>query len=179
MANKNKRCLGQLKNLANDGTIALTLTCILLLALSTFEASAQKDRRKTSSTVYYPGTEWAKKTPEEAGFDAALLKTAIDFAIAHEASSPRDLKLNHYRSFGREPFGEAIGPLKERGEQTGIVIRNGYIVAEWGDPGRIDITNSVTKSFLATVVGLAYDRGLIPNVDDPVYKYVPLTNHPT
>lgn len=133
---------------------------------------AQKDKRKTS-TVHYPNVDWTRKTPAEAGFDPALLKNAIDFAVRSEATAPRDLKLNHYRSFGREPFGDAIGPLKERGEQTGIVIRNGYIIAEWGDPDRIDITNSVTKSFLATVVGLAFDRGLIASIDDPVYKDVP------
>ncbi len=53
------------------------------------------------------------------------LKSAIDFAIASEATAPRDLKLNHYRSFGREPFGDAIGPLTERGGQTGLIIKNG------------------------------------------------------
>ncbi|HTF17519.1 MAG TPA: serine hydrolase [Chryseolinea sp.] len=123
-------------------------------------------------SVYYPDKEWIRKKPEEAGVDPALLKVAIDFAIASEAKAPRDLKLNHYRSFGREPFGDAIGPLKDRGEPSGIIIKNGYVVAEWGDPYRIDITNSVTKSFLSIVVGLAYDHGLI-NLDDEVYKYVP------
>ena len=38
---------------------------------------------------------------------------------------------------------------------TGIILRNGYIVAEWGDPHRVDMTFSVTKSFLSTTVGLA------------------------
>jgi CubicO group peptidase (beta-lactamase class C family) len=51
---------------------------------------------------------------------------------------------------------------------TGIIIRNGYIVAEWGDPNRIDMTFSVTKSFLSTVVGIAYDRKIIPNLNAPV-----------
>lgn len=133
---------------------------------------AQKNKRQASA-VYYPEVDWKRKTAAEAGFDPTLLKNAVDFAISSEATSSRDLKLNHYRSFGREPFGDAIGPLKDRGEQTGVVIKNGYIIAEWGDPHRIDITNSVTKSFLSTVVGVAYDRGLISNIDDTVYRYVP------
>jgi len=46
-------------------------------------------------------------------------------------------------------------------------------VAEWGEPLRVDMTHSVTKSFLSTVVGLAVERGLIKSVQDSVYKYVP------
>jgi CubicO group peptidase (beta-lactamase class C family) len=152
------------------------LDAILLIVLFLFlanEGIAQKQKRTSTPTTYYPGNEWAKKTPEESGLDPGKLKAAIDFAIASEATAPRDLKLNHYRSFGREPFGDAIGPLQERGEQTGLIIKNGYVVAEWGDPQRIDITNSVTKSFLSTVVGLAFDRGLIKSIDDKVYPYVP------
>jgi CubicO group peptidase (beta-lactamase class C family) len=102
-----------------------------------------------------------------------LLKEAIDFAIASETSAPRDLKLNHYRSFGREPFGDAIGPIKDRGDPTGVIVRRGHIVAEWGDPARVDMTHSVTKSFLSSTVGLAVDRGLIRSVDDLAHQYVP------
>jgi CubicO group peptidase (beta-lactamase class C family) len=147
----------------------LLLPFILLITASVF---AQKSK-KIAPSIYYPAKEWQKKEPADVGMDAVRLKLAIEFAKANETQAPRDLKLNHYRSFGREPFGEAIGPLKDRGDQSGIVIKNGYVVAEWGDPYRIDIVNSVTKSFLATVVGLAYDRGLIPNLDEPVHTYVP------
>lgn len=66
----------------------------------------------------------------------------------------------------------AIGPFKERGEQTGVIIRRGYIVASWGEPDRVDMTFSVTKSFVSTVVGLAVDRGMIRSVDDPVREYM-------
>ena len=44
---------------------------------------------------------------------------------------------------------------------TGIIIKNGYIIAEWGEPLRVDMTHSVTKSFLTATVGLAFDRKLI------------------
>src|SRR5690606_23978914 len=78
-----------------------------------------------------------------------------------------------YRSFAREPFGEAIGPFMERGPQTGVIVRGGYIVAEWGEPERVDLTFSVTKSFLSTVVGLALADGLIRDLDDAVGPYLP------
>ena len=56
---------------------------------------------------------------------------------------------------------------------TGLVIKDGYVVAEWGDPQRVDMTFSVTKTFLSTTVGLAVMRGLIGDVHDPVRNYMP------
>jgi CubicO group peptidase (beta-lactamase class C family) len=126
-----------------------------------------------SAAVYYPdAATWQHKTPAEAGFDAQRLKEAIDFAIAGETKAPRDLVMNHYQTFGREPFGYAIGPIQERGDPTGLVVHDGYIVAEWGEPNRVDMTHSVTKSFLSSVIGVAFDRGLIKSLDDVVRDYV-------
>ena len=93
--------------------------------------------------------------------------------IANESKSPRNMEVNHYRTFGKEPFGEGIGPFAERGQPTGIIVYKGYIIATWGEPNRCDMTHSVTKSFLSTVVGVAVDSGLIKNVNDTVASYVP------
>jgi CubicO group peptidase (beta-lactamase class C family) len=136
-------------------------------------AAAQPGSTQEKSAIHFPGPVWPHKTPAEAGLNPQLLKDAIDFALTSETKNPRDLKLNHYQTFGREPFGDAIGPIKDRGDPTGLVVRNGYIVAEWGEPLRIDMTHSVTKSFLSSTVGLAYDRGMIRSIDDPVHDYVP------
>ena len=122
---------------------------------------------------YYPDSTWQHKAPAEVGMDAARLKEAVDFAIAAEVKNPRDLTLNHYQTFGREPHGEAIGPIKDRGDPTGVIVRRGYIVAEWGEPLRVDMTHSVTKSMLSSVIGIAFDRGMIRNLDDLVRDYVP------
>lgn len=120
-----------------------------------------------SQRNYYPTADvWERRTSEQAKMDAARLKEAIDFAIQNESKAPRNLELAHYQTFGREPFGEAVGHFKERGDQTGIIIKNGYIVAEWGEPTRVDMTFSVTKSFVSTVVGLAFDRKLIRSLQD-------------
>jgi CubicO group peptidase (beta-lactamase class C family) len=146
------------------------------LALVTFVISLQLTLAFAQTgrpEPYFPGAVWDRKQPADVGMNPQLLKEAVDFAIASEVNNPRDLKLNHYRSFGREPFGDAIGPIKDRGEPTGVIIRRGYIVAEWGEPLRVDMTHSVTKSFLSSTVGLAVDRGLIRSVDDLAYTYVP------
>src|SRR5690606_4869824 len=84
----------------------------------------------------------------------------------------RDLEMAHYQSFGREPLGDPVGVFTPRGDAAGLIIKDGYIVAEWGDPNRVDMTFSVSKSFLSSTVGIAVDRGLIQNVQDRVAGYV-------
>jgi len=122
---------------------------------------------------YFPDATWQRKAAAEVGMDAARLKEAVEFAIAAEVKNPRDLTLNHYQTFGREPHGEAIGPIKDRGDPTGVIVRRGYIVAEWGEPLRVDMTHSVSKSLLSSVIGVAFDRGMIKSLDDTVRDYVP------
>lgn len=148
------------------------MKCFLLLFISLLPifSFAQKKNKPLADPYYYPDKEWVHKKPEEVGVDAVKLKEAVDFAIAHETKSPRSMEQNHYQTFGKEPFGDAIGPMKERGAPTGIIIKNGYVIAEWGEPYRPDMTHSVTKSFLSATVGLAFDRGLIKNISDTVYR---------
>jgi len=125
-----------------------------------------------AQTSYVPSAgAWQRRTPAQAGLDTTKLKDAVAFAVASESKAPRDLELAHFQTFGREPYGEPIGPFKARGDATGLIIRGGYIVAEWGDPDRVDMTFSVTKSFLSTAVGLALDRKLIRSLQDRVADY--------
>ena len=143
---------------------------ILATATLTPSAIAQQRGAARSTSPYVPGATWERKDPAAAGFDPERLTAAIQFAIQADAKAPRDMEESHYRSFGREPFGQAVGPLKPRGEPSGVILRGGYIVAQWGEPDRVDMTHSVTKSFLSTVVGIAIDRGMIPSVRDTVWK---------
>ncbi len=124
--------------------------------------------------VYFPERlDWQHKKPEEVGMNPALVNEAVQLAIAAETPGPKDMALFLHNSFGKEPYNTIVGPIKDRGAASGLVTRHGYIVAEWGDPKRADITNSVTKTFLTTVVGLAWQRGLIRDVNDYVRDYMP------
>jgi CubicO group peptidase (beta-lactamase class C family) len=145
----------------------------LIFMVSALASFPQKAKKANPSIVYYPKKEWIHKKPEDVGVNSGKLKEALDFAIANEVKNPRSMEQNHYQTFGREPFGDAIGPMKDRGESTGIIVKNGYIISEWGDPNRVDMTHSITKSFLSTVVGLAYDRGLIKGITDTMRHYIP------
>ena len=147
--------------------LARTLLCAAaILATAPHLLSAQS---------YFPGRhpDWERRTPAELGLDPAAIQRAVEIAIAGESQSPRDLAFNHLRSFGREPLGDAVGPFTTRAPQTGLIVYKGYIVAEWGDPAKADNTFSVSKSFLSTTVGLAYDHGLIRDVHDLVRDYMP------
>lgn len=123
---------------------------------------------------YFPERhDWGTAAPADAGFDAAALEEAVEFAVASESNAPRDLALNHELTFASEPFGGRVGPTTVRGPLSGVVLRGGRIVREWGPVHKVDMTFSVSKTFLSTAVGLLWDDGLIESVDDRVGPYMP------
>jgi len=138
----------------------------LALALAAQFAPAQD--------IYFPPAgEWERRTPEAMGMDGGRLAAAVQLAMDNTVVEPRDMAEFIERGFGREPHFSILGPVKRREEGSGLVVRNGYIVAEWGDIEREDMTFSVTKSYLSTMAGLAVDDGLIEDVADPVKDYFP------
>ncbi len=144
----------------------------LFLLLSTLTTAQNKSTTKTQA--YFPPPQyWQHKTPKDMGLNGEKIQEAIAFHKENEIKNPRSMEQSHYQSFGKEPFGFAVGPFTDRGEPTGVIIHKGYIIAEWGEPLRCDLTHSVTKSFLSTVVGLAVDKGLIRHVNDTVASYLP------
>lgn len=138
------------------------LTCLVIAFC--FNAGAQQ--------LYYPGADWLVKKPEELKINKSLLDSAINLALQSENKVERDLRIANLKSYSREPGYKIIGPMKQRGGPAGLVIKNGYIAAQWGDVNRVDMTFSATKSFLSTVAGLAVDNGLIKNVTDKMSQYV-------
>jgi CubicO group peptidase (beta-lactamase class C family) len=144
----------------------------LFLGAMIFAASGAA---QTSQAMYFPErSDWQRRTPEQSGFDASALNDAIKFVMASENPAPRDLTLA--RALGataKEPFSDLIGPMQPRAPMSGIVIRHGYVVAEWGDTRRADMAFSLSKTFLSTVVGVAWQKGLIRDVNDAVRDYMP------
>ena len=137
--------------------------------------SAQRPAaRDAASGPYFPERfDWQHRKPQELGMDPARIDEAVQVSIARENPGPKDMTLFLHGSFAKEPFSTIVGPVRDRGGASGVITRRGYIVAEWGDPKRVDITNSVTKTFLTTVVGLAWQRGLIHDVKDYARDYMP------
>jgi CubicO group peptidase (beta-lactamase class C family) len=116
---------------------------------------------------YPPAGPWARKAPAEVGMDAAKLVAAVEYAKANENTQAKDF------SDQERIFGKLLGSMPtERAATNGLIIRHGYIVAEFGDTLRPDPTYSVAKSMLSTVAAIALERGLIPNLDDLVVNVI-------
>lgn len=121
-----------------------------------------------------PDPTWETVDPREAGFEPEKLAQAVRFAETNEFDWPRDLT-NHPLNINKDeppPLNRIIGPLRDRGGPNGLVVRGGRIAAQWGDVNRVDMTFSATKSYLAVCAGLAFDRGLIPDLKAPVRELV-------
>ena len=84
----------------------MQFTLVLVICLSYLSAQ----------DAYYPQKgSWEHRSAKEAGLDQILLDSALRFASLEESQAPKDLELNHYLSFGKEPFGDAIGPTQGKG----------------------------------------------------------------
>lgn len=142
------------------------VTSSLLIALAFWLISAASPA--TQGPYYPPAGQWSHKAPAEVGMDASKLRDAIEFMKAHETRRPT-------RDFSAQEniFGKLLASMPtRRGATNGVVIRQGYIVAEFGETMRPDPVYSVAKSMLSIVAGIALDRGLISDLDEPVARLV-------
>lgn len=88
----------------------------------------------------FPDEKWARMEPKEAGF--------VDLAAL-----------------------DGIGKLMEKAKANGVLIRNGRLIAEWANGGPTDQqfeAQSITKSFVSLMLGLALDDKLVPSLDTKV-----------
>lgn len=130
-----------------------------------------------SSTYFPPRGTWEHRPATELGFDPVRLQAAIDFSVSHENASNKDIAVDLKQTFGaKESEWKLLGPTQPRAALSGIVVRHGYVAATWGDVDRVDMTHSVTKTFLSTVVGLAWQRGMIRRLDEPARNYLPASS---
>ena len=99
----------------------------------------------------------------------AKLQQAIQFAIDHETEWPRDNDdgwgIHH---LDPPPWNRLLGPVHPRGPVSGTIIVDGKTTAYWGEPERPDLTFSIAKTYLALLAGIAFDQGLLQEVDEPV-----------
>ena len=142
--------------------LRVSLLLVLLLPLAA-----------VADDYYPPRGEWQRKAPAEVGMDAERLAQAVALAQEKAVVEPSDLAQAITDSFApREPDFRILGPTKPRAGSAGLVIRKGYIVAEWGDLERVDMTFSVVKSYLSTVMALALSDGLVDDIHAPVVRWV-------
>ena len=134
----------------------------------------------TLSKPYFPSkSSWLSKKPEELGMDAGILAEAVSMAKADAVPDyPPGVDIYEYKAKELQEFtngnddGKIIGPLKRKGTVNGLVVRHGYIAAEFGDTLQTDEIASASKSFIVTIAGLAKEDGLIKDFNDPVKDYI-------
>ena len=102
---------------------------------------------------------------------------AIAHAQAHEVDWTRDPHAEPLR-YGVHhddppPWNRLHGPVHPRGPVSGQVWVGGEVRQSWGEPERADQTFSVAKTYLALLAGVAHDRGLLPDPDEPVVQRLP------
>lgn len=142
-------------------------------ALLTVLLASQPALSRDEARYFPPPGEWAAMSAEAAGLDPDRLAEAIGLAQRSAVTEPNDLALVIHQSWSeREPNFRILGPTRPREGSSGMIVRHGYIVGQWGDLERVDMTFSVAKSYLSTVAALALRDGLIDDVHSPVGRWV-------
>jgi CubicO group peptidase (beta-lactamase class C family) len=146
-------------------------------ALAIFATPSLAEGRGTDAARYFPpagpSKTWERRKPEQVGIEASKLDAAVKLARNNEMPWRRELGEQLFHDSVLEPAAAApLGPTIDRAGPSGVILRHGYVVAEWGDTDRIEMAFSLTKSYLSTVAGLAVETGLIVDVRDRVATYV-------
>ena len=118
--------------------------------------AASAPQAAAPARYFPPAGAWEKRDPAAVGLDKAKLDEAIAFAIANENRNTKDLAVDIPNSFRNEaPYNTLIGPTQPRGRLERRRHSQGLRRGRVGRAARADMTFSVTKTFLSTVVGLA------------------------
>jgi CubicO group peptidase (beta-lactamase class C family) len=102
--------------------------------------------------------------------DLDQLQGAAEFAVAHETPWDRANSDNWgIHNLDRPPWNRLLGPVHPRGPVSGVIRVAGKQVLQWGEPDRVDLTFSVAKTYLALLMGVAIEKGLVTNLDEPLF----------
>jgi CubicO group peptidase (beta-lactamase class C family) len=103
-----------------------------------------------------------------------LMQAAIAYANEHESPWDRSAQgVFGVHQSDPPPWNRTWGPLHDRGPVSGVVVAGGKTLVSWGEPERADLTYSVAKMYLALVAGVAWDQGLIRDLDQPIGRQLP------
>jgi len=125
----------------------LVLCAVLLVGCARPTVTPTLAPSPLPTPAYWPTAGWQTSTPEEQGMEAQRLAEAVDWL--------------------REQDRYRIHSL--------TVVRHGYLVLDAYfypfSAGSLHDVASVTKSLMATLTGIAVDRGDIPGVDAPMLSF--------
>lgn len=137
---------------------------------STTGLPVNRDHRLT-----WPGPRWKMAEAAGDGVDLQAVRAAVQRHQQRATPGVADMRSYLGEIVQDEPFPHVLGPLKDARGPSGMCVHAGRLIAQWGDPAAIEMSFSVTKSYLSLVAGVAFDRGLLGDVDAPVAHVV---DHP-
>ncbi|MGV9852900.1 serine hydrolase domain-containing protein [Streptomyces sp. NPDC003442] len=108
-----------------------------------------------------------------AGVDSVALERAVRERAGRPVAGVEDMRSYLAAQVADVSHREVLGPLRAGHGPGGVVVRRGEVLARWGDPARVEMAFSATKSVLALVAGVAFDDGLL-RLDEPVCGSVEL-----
>ena len=162
-----------------------TVAAVTLAALASWSVAAQQrtapapaaaQGARAQAAPYFPERlNWQHKRPDEVGMNAALVAEAVTAATSREISANRDLNLEQATTLrpqravrhGHRAAQTARARPADSSRTTASSSPSG------ASRSRVDVSNSVTKTFLTTVIGLAWQRGLIRDLNDYARDYMP------
>ncbi len=120
----------------------------------------------------WPGSEWPLVDHNDDGIDSMLVSETI--ARHAHRRTPGVAVMESYLGaiLKDQPYRDILGPLRNASGPSGVCVHAGRLVAQWGDPTALEMSFSVTKTYLSLLVGVALSTRLIGTVDEPVRRSV-------
>ena len=105
---------------------------------------------------------WAVATPAQQGLDPELICAAGPSLAALKGANPHGVIVARHRTLVYEQY--FAGDDQRGSTWIGIAPH---------DANTLHNMESITKSVIALLVGIAFDRGLLKNLDDPIFSFFP------
>ena len=110
-----------------------------------------------NSEKYFPeiGDHWKNSTLEEQGLDSEKLTNGFKEALRKSSKAYWGEDYAEHKAKlltetnGKHADVKMVGPFTPPSDPNGLVLRRGYLVAEFGDTNSISEVASVSKSFLS------------------------------
>jgi CubicO group peptidase (beta-lactamase class C family) len=166
--------------LASRSTQLLAVLCLLALVLTSCSSSPAAvtappiPTLKTEISVYSPTEE-----PHTSSLKATVVATPITAARADWPTTEWSTSSPEAQGLDSQKLAEMLAAIDEQQPDLHslLIIRNGYLVSEnyFGSyqPDTRHQLYSVTKSFIATLIGIALDQGYIKGIDQRIVDFFP------
>ena len=115
----------------------------------------------------WPGSRWELCEPPQ-DVDATALSRAIELHLRRGTVGVHNMRQYLGKILADQPYPDILGPVRDAAGASGVCVLRGQLIAQWGDPTAVEMSFSVTKSYLSLLAGIASKDGLIRDVNESV-----------